>query len=121
MEARKAHVSARFAASGREAGGARRSGRFGGAEAIGERLGGVDPGEAACAVEIGDCAGDFEDAMIGAGRDGELLGGLGEKRACAGVELADCFDFGGRRIGVDGRRLRQCLRWEAAGSGDGVR
>lgn len=50
--------------------------------------------------EIGDGAGDFEDAMPGAGREVELSGCLFEQLSADGIGRAARVDFGGAQAGI---------------------
>lgn len=53
--------------------------------------------------EVGDGAGNLEDAVVGAGGEGEFFHGLLEKVAEGGIDRAVLADLGVGHAGVDGR------------------
>ena len=82
--------------SGRCIGGAVHAG------AVGERLGQMRATHGGGAVEIGDGAGEFQDAMVSARRQGETLGRLAHESLRAGVRRGQFLDRARRRGGVGG-------------------
>ena len=63
----------------------------------------VGDGEVFCAFEVGDGAGDFEDAIVGARGETLLLHGTLEKALGIGAELAVGANLAGShlRVGID--------------------
>ena len=68
--------------------------------AVLDSLGDVREGDRRFGGEVGDGAGDFEDAVVGAGGEALLLHGAFEEAFGVGGELTKLADLAGAHLGV---------------------
>jgi hypothetical protein len=84
--------------------------------AVLDRLGDVRRGDALLAGEVGDRAGDLENARVGAGREPEALHGLLEQALALAVGLAVVAQITARHLGVrEDAAALEALELAAAG------
>ena len=53
-------------------------------------------------AKVGDCAGDFQDPVVGAGAQVELFRGVAQHLLCGRIELAKFFDLAVAHFGIAG-------------------
>lgn len=70
-----------------------------------QRFGDVDAADSLCAGEVGDGAGDAQDAVVAAGGEAHGVGGVGQELDPAGIGLRDGVEQFALRLGIGAHAL----------------